>query len=31
LESSIGINDTICLVEKKEEEREGRKKELQGG
>jgi hypothetical protein len=31
LESSIGINGTICLVEKKEEEREGRKRELQGG
>jgi hypothetical protein len=31
LESSIGINGAICLVEKKEEKREGRKRELQGG
>jgi hypothetical protein len=30
LESSIGINGVICLVEKKEEEREGRRRELQG-
>jgi hypothetical protein len=31
LESSNGINDAICLIEKKEEEREGRRRELQGG
>jgi hypothetical protein len=31
LESLIGTNGTICLVEKKEEEREGRRREFQGG
>jgi hypothetical protein len=31
LESSIGVNGTICFVEKKEEERGGRKIEFQGG
>jgi hypothetical protein len=31
LESSNDINDAICLIEKKEEEREGRRRELQGG
>jgi hypothetical protein len=30
LESLIGINDVICLVEKMKKEREGRRRELQG-
>jgi hypothetical protein len=31
LESSIGVNGAIYFVEKKEEEREGRMREFQGG
>jgi hypothetical protein len=30
LESLIGINGAICLVEKKKKEREGRRRELRG-
>jgi hypothetical protein len=31
LESLISTNGVICLIEKKEKEREGRRRELQGG
>jgi hypothetical protein len=31
LESLIGINDAICLVEKKEKEKEERRRSLQRG
>jgi hypothetical protein len=30
-ESLIGVNGAICLIEKKKKEREGRRRELQGG